>query len=71
MYFCIIFLSYFLNTSRVPATLLPGNSTNAYISYQYFLPESLPYYYCYYNIIPKPNIFTDQYIVITVFDTLD
>jgi hypothetical protein len=29
------------NISRVPAVLLRGNSTNAYISYQSLLPESL------------------------------
>jgi hypothetical protein len=31
-----------LDTSRVPAVLLRGNSTNANISYQSFLPESFP-----------------------------
>jgi hypothetical protein len=31
----------YLNTGRVPAVLLQGNSTDAYISYQSLLPESL------------------------------
>jgi hypothetical protein len=32
---------YLYFTSRVPAVLLRGNPANAYISYQFFLPESL------------------------------
>jgi hypothetical protein len=60
---------FYSSTSKVLTVILRGNSTNAYISYQSFLPEKanigLIIRYVPLNIvgnslvvIPKPNIFT-------------